>query len=235
MPDEDLGSSNYDFEFSDISIRMGFIRKVYSILMLQLLVTLGIIVGLLFVPGFNQFAKENKWLLFVTLVATLVTMILLSCCSNLRREFPVNFIMLTIFTLCEGFLLGFISSFYETFVVIIAVGVTAIVSASLTVFAFQTKWNFTTMGGMLFVFLIILLVFGILCIFLWFTILSLVYSCLGALLFSFYLVFDTQLMLRGKHQYSLSPEEYVFAALNLYVDIVQIFLFILGIMRHADD
>ncbi|GAB1604486.1 protein lifeguard 1-like [Argonauta hians] len=235
MPDEDLGSSNYDFEFSDISIRMGFIRKVYSILMLQLLVTLGIIAVFLFVPEVNQYIKENKWLLFVALAATFVTMIMLSCCSNLRREFPVNFIMLTIFTLCEGFLLGFISSFYKIDAVMIAVGVTALVSASLTVFAFQTKWDFTTMGGMLFVFLIILIIFGILCIFIRSRILSLVYSCLGALLFSFYLVFDTQLMLGGKHQYSLSPEEYVFAALNLYVDIVQIFLFILGIMGHAEN
>lgn len=61
-------------------------------------------------------------------------------------------------------------------------------------------------------------------------ILSLVYACLGALLFSFYLVYDTQLMLGGKHKYSISPEEYIFAALNLYLDIVNIFLYILQII-----
>jgi len=45
-----------------------------------------------------------------------------------------------------------------------------------------------------------------------------------------YLVFDTQLMLGGKHKYSLSPEEHIFAALNLYLDIVNMFLYILSIV-----
>ena len=44
-----------------------------------------------------------------------------------------------------------------------------------------------------------------------------------------YLVFDTQMMLGGKHKYSLSPEEYIFAALNLYLDIINMFLFILAL------
>ncbi len=45
-----------------------------------------------------------------------------------------------------------------------------------------------------------------------------------------YIVFDTQMMLGGKHKYSLSPEEYIFAALNLYLDIINLFLFILSII-----
>jgi hypothetical protein len=48
-----------------------------------------------------------------------------------------------------------------------------------------------------------------------------------------YLVVDTQLMLGGKHQYALSPEEYVFAALNLYLDIINLFLFILRLVGSA--
>jgi len=42
-----------------------------------------------------------------------------------------------------------------------------------------------------------------------------------------YLVVDTQLMVGGRHKYSLSPEEYIFGALNLYLDIVNIFMFTL--------
>jgi len=48
-----------------------------------------------------------------------------------------------------------------------------------------------------------------------------------------YLVVDTQLMLGGHHRYALSPEEYIFAALNLYLDIVNMFLFILSIVGYA--
>lgn len=46
-----------------------------------------------------------------------------------------------------------------------------------------------------------------------------------------YLVFDTQLILGGKHRkYQVSPEEYVFAALNLYLDVVSLFLLLLQLI-----
>jgi len=61
-------------------------------------------------------------------------------------------------------------------------------------------------------------------------VIGLVYASLGALLFSVYLVYDTQLMLGGNHKYSISPEEYIFAALNLYLDIINIFMYILTII-----
>ncbi len=48
-----------------------------------------------------------------------------------------------------------------------------------------------------------------------------------------YLVFDTQLMLGGKHKYTISPEEYIFAALNLYLDIINLFMFLLSIIGQA--
>lgn len=49
------------------------------------------------------------------------------------------------------------------------------------------------------------------------------------LLFHFqFLAVDTQLLL-GNKNLSLSPEEYIFAALNLYTDIIQIFIYILSI------
>lgn len=46
-----------------------------------------------------------------------------------------------------------------------------------------------------------------------------------------YMVFDTQLILGGKNRkYQVSPEEYVFAALNLYLDIVTLFLLLLQLI-----
>lgn len=39
----------------------------------------------------------------------------------------------------------------------------------------------------------------------------------------------------GNHKYSISPEEYVFAALNLYLDIIQLFLYLLRILRYLNN
>lgn len=48
-----------------------------------------------------------------------------------------------------------------------------------------------------------------------------------------YLIFDTQLMVGGRHKFAITPEEYIFAALTLYVDVIMLFLYILEIVSHA--
>ena len=56
------------------------------------------------------------------------------------------------------------------------------------------------------------------------------YSAVGAIIFSLYIIYDTQIMLGGNHKYSISPEEYIFAALNLYIDVINLFQYILMII-----
>ncbi|KAK2179018.1 hypothetical protein NP493_519g05048 [Ridgeia piscesae] len=228
------GNGSYSFEFSDKSIRLGFIRKVYSILLCQLLVTIAAICIFLYVEPVKEFSEKNEWLFIVALVASFVLIIVLACCPDVRRNHPTNIILLGLFTLCESFMLGSISSHYDKWEVMMAVAVTAVVVFGLTIFAMQTKIDFTMCSAGLFVALLILFVFGILCAIIQNHIANMVYSCIGALLFSMYLVFDTQMMMGGKHKYSISPEEYIFAALNLYLDIINLFLFILSIFGSRD-
>ena len=52
----------------------------------------------------------------------------------------------------------------------------------------------------------------------------------GASIFSVYLIIDTQMIMGGHHKYKLSPEEYVMAAIAIYLDILNIFLYILKIV-----
>ncbi|CAH2039299.1 unnamed protein product, partial [Iphiclides podalirius] len=219
------------FDFTEQSIRRGFIRKVYAILMCQLLITMGFIALFLFHEPTKRWVAQNSYLFWIALVLLIVCLIAMACCPDVRRTAPTNFIFLFIFTLAQSFLLGVATSVYDVSEVMMAVGITAGVSLALTLFAFQTKWDFTMMGGALVAATMVLLLFGLIAIFIpRNNIVTLVYAAFGALLFSLYLVYDTQLMMGGKHKYSISPEEYIFAALNLYLDIINIFLFILTII-----
>lgn len=123
--------------------------------------------------------------------------------------------------------------FIRLFQVMLAVGICTVVTLGLTLFAFQTKIDFTMMGGVLFAATLILLIFGIVLMFWNGKIATLIYASFGALIFSVYIIYDTQIMLGGNHKYSISPEEYIFAALNLYLDIVNLFLYILTIVATA--
>lgn len=59
-------------------------------------------------------------------------------------------------------------------------------------------------------------------------------ACQPASLSRQFLAVDTQMIL-GNKQLAISPEEYVFAALNLYTDIINIFLYILAIIGRAKE
>lgn len=277
--DEQLAAG---LNFGDKSIRRGFIKKVYSILSLQLIMTAGIItyfvfilpqhyhaplcheeeirhqsihhgiVGRQYLDEINddnhtypepydvdrcnkiQFAVSHMWMMWSSAGLAVVLMIPMVCIKTLRVKVPINFILLALFTIFEGISMGMVSMFYDVDAVIIAAGITTGIVLALTVFAFQTKWDFTMMGGILVCVLFGLVIFGIVMIFIPYNrYLQMVYGGVGALLFSLYLVYDTQMMMGGDHKYSISPEEYVFAALALYLDIINIFLFVLRLVGLA--
>lgn len=101
------------FDFSDKSIRNGFIRKVYSILMVQLLITVGLIALFLYHEPTRLYARSHPALFWVAFAGTLILLISMACCTNVRRKAPMNFIFLFSFTACEGFLLALASSTYD--------------------------------------------------------------------------------------------------------------------------
>ena len=115
----------------------------------------------------------------------------------------------------------------------------------------QTKIDFTLCRGVLaavfFVFFFFGLGIAILPLFgVNIAILHLVYSAIGVLIFSVYLIYDTQvegkqqilikisqMMMGGNHKFSISPEEYIFAAIAIYLDILNLFLHILKLVAAA--
>lgn len=215
------------FAFTEKSVRMGFIRKVYGLLSVQLVITFGLVAIIVLIPQVKEFVINNPALFYSALGITFAMIIILACCGEFRRKTPHNFIALILFTICEGYLLGCASATFDAWEVMVAIGATIVVALALTVFAFQTKWDFTLKGGMLYVSLIMLIIFGIFGGIFHNQVLNILYACIGALIFSAYIVFDTQLMLGGSHKLTISPEEYVFAALNLYLDVVNLFLYLL--------
>uniref|UniRef100_S4P2G0 Glutamate n=2 Tax=Pararge aegeria TaxID=116150 RepID=S4P2G0_9NEOP len=203
--------------------------------MCQLLVTLAFITLFVYHEPTKLWVRTHTFMFWIAFAIMLVCLIAMACCDGVRRQAPMNFIFLAIFTVAESFMLGVTSSMYQSDAVMMAVGITAAVCLALTLFAVQTKWDFTAMGGILLCATVVLLLFGIIAIFVRGKTMTLVYASLGAMIFSLYLIYDTQLMMGGKHKYSVSPEEYIFAALNLYLDVINIFLYILTIIGATKD
>ncbi len=158
----------------------------------------------------------------------------LGCYVKVARKVPLNFILLAIFTIAESYVVSFIASIYDTQTVLIAGGLTAAIVIALTLYAIFTKTDFTTCGGILLVCLVALVVGGIFAMFIRNRWLNLVLSILGVILFGIYLVYDTQLVI-GKNKRKFSIDDYIIAAMNLYIDIIQIFLYLLSILGNSSN
>ncbi|KPP68155.1 protein lifeguard 2-like, partial [Scleropages formosus] len=238
----DEGEVLTEFTWEDKNIRRMFIRKVYSILMIQLFVMVAIVALFTFCEPVKICIQANPgwyWASYAIFIATYLT---LSCCTAprwvestvdievWRRKFPWNLILLAIFTLSMACMLAFVSSFYNTKSVVICLGITALVCLSVTVFSFQTKIDFTSCQGVLFVLCTVLLYSGLFLIIViplgyvpWF---HAIFAIVGAVLFTLFLALDTQLLM-GNKRHTISPEEYIFATLNIYLDIIYMFSFFL--------
>jgi hypothetical protein len=216
-----------------VNVRHGFIRKVYSILFVQLLLTSAIAAPfiLLETATVASFVKGNMWLMWLSLALSFTFMIIFACFPSLMRTYPWNYAILFLFTATEGLFIGLICATYTVESVLLAVVTVTGVALALTLFAFQTKYDFTGWGPYLMVASIVLLVFGLVLIFFRDNISQKVYAGLGALLFSIYLVYDTQLIAGGSHRkHQFNIDDYAMAAICLYIDIIQLFLFLLSLM-----
>lgn len=221
--------------FSDKAIRMGFIRKVYSILSVMLIVWSSIVLFFNLKDGTKMWIAQNRGIVWVSLGVSIVSLLVLACCGSVRRKFPMNFICLGLFTIAQSLSFGFITAFYKTNIVVLALFITAAICIAITIFSFQTKIDFTVFNGIALVAGVVFFIFGIICAFVTIQPLQIVYAAIGALLFGFYLIIDTQMIVGGSHKNQISPEEYIFGAITLFTDIINIFLFILQLLNASSN
>ncbi|NWU95021.1 LFG3 protein, partial [Upupa epops] len=236
--DNDLGDGSplQSVDWDDRKVRHTFIRKVYAIISLQLLATVGIIAVFTFVHPVRSFVQRNIAIYYASYAVFLVTYLVLACCQGPRRRFPWNIILLSIFTLAMGLMTGTIASTYRTNAVLIAMLITAIVAIIVTIFCFQTKARSgvcPALGCRQHLPCLALLLASAQLTHVPLSVqvpwLHMLYAAIGAIAFTLFLAYDTQLVL-GNRKNTLSPEEYVYGALTIYTDIVYIFTFILQIV-----
>merc|ERR1712205_127495 len=114
--------------------------------------------------------------------------------------------------------------------VIMAAMITATIFFSLTAFTMQSKIDFSFLGAGLFACTVILMLFGIgMAIFGASANLYYGYCVDGAIIFSLYIIFDTY-MIHNR----LGPDDYIIAAIELYLDIINLFIFILQLLNRRD-
>ena len=174
--------------------------------------------------------------LFIPLV--IIEVVMLISIFFLRKRKAVSYAFLYAFTFISGMTMYPVIAHYVATsganMVINALGTTTVVFGGLALYAAKTKRDLSFLGGMLMASLLALIAISIFNIF-WplSSTGMLAYSFIGILVFSGYVLFDIN---RMKH-YGVSPEEVPLMALNLYLDFINLFLYILrffGVLSNRD-
>jgi FtsH-binding integral membrane protein len=127
----------------------------------------------------------------------------------------------------EAYSISVITSFYESRIVLMALVFTLGIFIALTLFACQSKYDFTAWQPYLFGALWVAILFGLMTMFFPYSEkIELGYGIVTALIFSGYILVDTQMVMRHYH-----VEEEIAAAISLYLDIINLFLAILRILN----
>jgi len=197
-----------------------FIRKIYRILTGQLLLNVALVVLLVENRELQELLRTQPAecvLVPVVVMAGLIFM--LACRGDLARKPPFNYFLLVFFSLTEAILVATFSLCLPTESVLVSQVMMAGVTLLVLLYAELAKDKFASSLGLPIAIFSTVIVFAV-CIRIHDSVsrLEVILCTLAAVLFSFYVVIDIQVLAMGE-RFGLAHWEHVAGSLYLYIDV----------------
>jgi len=210
-----------------VNERKQFIIKVYSICGCQILISTLLTVAAFMTP-LGEWMKKHTWLHLVAMVVGICLFCIIACFKEASRKVPQNYILLFTFTFVWSYMVAGFCSWYNPESVLAAATMTTVMFVGLTAYACCAKdeeLEYCWAAGAVLSFLLLpAILFAIL-----FGAYTFFYV-LVIVLCSIYIVYDTKIIMKD-----LEPDEYIIGALILYVDLINLFLYILSLFGGSSD
>jgi FtsH-binding integral membrane protein len=208
----------------DAPVQMAFLQKVYSLFLLGLVAAVGGAYVTMTSPGVAQALMAHF------IIGLLVYFGVFFLAMYARKIPGLNILALLSFTFVSGAFLApaLMLAVFKTGsmdVVVQAAGITGSIFVGLTAYTFISKKDFSFLGGIVYVGLFAVIGIMLVNMFVHSEAANIAISWVGAVLFSLFILFDTSRIMRT-HQ----SDEYVSGAISLYLDFINLFLFILRIL-----
>ncbi|CAN4091646.1 unnamed protein product [Withania somnifera] len=217
--------------YGENQLRWGFIRKVYGILAAQIIITtLVSAVTVLYAPINDLLRGSPALLLFLIFLP----FVLLWPLHVYQQRHPLNFVFLGLFTVSLSLTVGVTCANTDGRIVLEALLLTSAVVSALTGYTFWASKkgkDFSFLGPILFTSLFVLILTGFMQMFFPLgSTTSAVYSAMSATIFCGYVIYDTDNLIKR-----FTYDEYIWASVTLYLDVLNLFLTILRILRQGDN
>lgn len=206
---------------ADDSALVSFVKQTYKFFGASLLfAAIGAYIGMGFVQYMTPGVRIGIFVLEIALIFGLVFL----------KDKPVlNVILLFSFTFITGvalvpLLTSVLNLANGARIVAQALLMTAVVFGAMSLFALKTRKDLANMGKMLFIALIVIVIASLINLFLGSPLIQVLIAGAGVVIFSLYIAFDTQNIIRGRYD---SP---IMAAISLYLDVYNLFVSLLQIL-----
>lgn len=213
------------------AMRWAFIRKVYSILSMQLILTAAVAGVVAFYHPVALFLVRTPGLV---IAMAILPFILLCPLYYYHQKHPINILLLALFTASISLTIGMACAFTKGKVIWESALLTTVVVVCLTLYTFwaaRRGHDFSFLGPILFTSLIILILFIIIQVFFPLGKLSyMIYGGIASLIFSGFIVYDTDNLIK-RYTY----DQYIWASVSLYLDIINLFLSLLTLFRASSS
>lgn len=213
---------------ADDNALVSFVKQTYKFFGASLLfAAIGAYIGMGFVQYMTPGVRIGIFILEIALIFGLVF---------LKDRPVINIVLLFSFTFVTGvalvpLLTSVLNLANGARIVAQALLMTAVVFGAMSLFALKTRKDLANMGKMLFIALIVIVIASLINLFLGSPLVQVLIAGAGVIIFSLYIAFDTQNIIRGRYD---SP---IMAAISLYLDVYNLFvslLQILGIFGNRD-
>lgn len=202
-----------------IEERMSFLKKVYGLLTASLLLA---------VVAANIGQSLNPGLMMPLFIAEIV---MIFVAMGVRRKPYWNVAALFGFTGLSGLTLGPVMLVYNAGVIQEALLLTLVIFGSLTMYVMISKRDFSFLSGFLITGLVVVIIGSLLNVFLFQNPMGeFIISAAGVILFSGFILYDTSNILRH-----YDVQDYTSATLALYLDVLNLFLFLLRLLGGGRD
>jgi len=185
--------------------------------------------------GFGAATLNYGMVMYIFAIAILFVLICPCCCGDVIHKHPHNLVLLGAFTVSFSGLVCQICMTAAPDLVATAAMYTCLVVGGLVAYASQTKRDFTGMFTYIYGACWAMICFMFIS---WFFPMQvggpmyMLYNFAFGLIFAFFLIYDIQMVIGGsekKAQYTL--DDHVIAALNIYLDIINLFIIILNLLQ----
>ena len=229
--------SNKTLEMSDIikDMRNKFIRKVFGILLILFLFTFGFIF-LCQIEIIKNYLINHPFLCLILIggavIILCVSLIIMLCKPILMKEVPQNYIFLIINVIAMTALLICLTVFFEFEYILASVVLVIAICLGIFIISCFKRIDLKYIFILLIIALFLAFAYGILILFYRNYYLDFLYCLIGAFIFSLFIIYDTQRLYYPNEagEYAYDIDDYIWASLTLYLDIIRLFVEILKLV-----